>query len=250
MLEHIEMSARATRLRSPRRAALFPQSQGGSPLGLPALPALLARYRMDLGATVAAGTLSALADQSGTGDAAKNLVSAGASQPAYNASDPQYGGRATIEFAGVSRLQGGVWAASPPQPVTYYAVGHITISGGRIFDGVGTNRNMLWRSSTNSLWSIYGGAFLDAAGTLPANPAVLCATYGGASSALYVGNPAAAAASGNAGAQQIVRLTLGAFTNGTGEMTGKIAEILAYAGAHDQATRTAVMTYLKAWFGL
>lgn len=212
------------------------------------IPNLLARYRPDLGGTVAGGTLSALADQSGSGDANKNLASAGAAQPVYTASDSQYGGKPTLTFAGTSRLEGAIWAASQAQPTTIYVVGHDSVANGRLVDGYGSIRQVITNNSGKL--SIYSGtAFIDAVGSTPGNPGLLCAVFNGASSAFHINDPVTPNVSGNPGASVLGRITLGAFTGGGGELTGKIAEVAAFAGAHDVNQRTAMFDYF-ARYGL
>lgn len=204
-------------------------------------------YRMDLGQTTGGGNLTALADQSGTGDAAKNLTNTGT--VVYNTTDAAYGNKATTQYAAASRLQGsGVWAASQAQPMTAYCVGHATNANERIFDGAGGNRFIVMNDG--GLWSVYAGStFVDGAGTTPANPSIICAVSD-STSAIYVFDSTTAKGSGSAGTDTLTRMTLAALTGGGGELTGKIAEVFLYSGAHTQAQRLKTFQYLSSRYGL
>jgi hypothetical protein len=203
-------------------------------------------YRMDLGASTSGGNLTALADQSGAGDANRNVTAAGPAIP-YTASDAAYGGQATATFGGSSLLQNASdWSAAVTQPITVYAVGHAT--AGRIYDGDGTNRILLMNNAGN--WSIYAGSAFVGSAIAASNPAVTCAVFNGASSAIYVTDSVTPAVTGSPGTLGITKLALGALHGGGGNLTGKIAEVILYAGAHDAATRATVMGYLRGRYTL
>lgn len=212
---------------------------------------LKAWYDFSLGATTGGGNITALADQSGTGDANKNLTKVGAGNITYTASDAAYGGKSTGSFPGTGERMdsAGLWAASLPQPLTIYAVGHATNAGGRIVDGTAGARAIVLNNS--GLWSTYGGAaFVDAAASTPGSPTKVCAVLNGASSAIYIGGTfAASAGTGNAGADTVTRLSLGDLFGGGGPLNGKIAAVIVSSGAHNATLRAQYAAYLLARFG-
>lgn len=208
------------------------------------LAGIKAWYKMSLGATTGGGSITALADQSGTGDTAKDLTATGTI--AYTATDAAYGNKATATFTGTQRMQNASsWAAAQTTPYTIYFVGHAT--DGRLFDGR-TNSHLVMNLSSD--WTMYCGSFISATGTDPTVPSFGCVVFNGASSSLYITDPATAAVTGNPGTTTLEALVLGALGGGGGELTGKIAEVIAYSGAHDEATRTQVMGYLADEYGL
>jgi hypothetical protein len=203
------------------------------------LPNLLAWYRMDLGATTSGGgtVLDALADQSGN---SRNLASTG-SAITYTASDAAYGNQATATFAGAQKLDGAAWGSSQSQPYTIYWVGHSASHATRIFSSGPVCFNV------SGEWGMYAGTNIIAAtGTDATAPSVGCIVFNGASSAMYIGNAGTAAATGNPGSDAMPELVLGADIAGGGDLYGKIAEVFAYSGTHDAATRSRVMAYLTA----
>lgn len=214
---------------------------------------LKAWYRMDLGATTSSGgtSLDALADQSGTGDAAKNLTKTGT--VGYTATDAAYNNRPVAVGTAAGRLEGsGFWAASQAHPYTVYIVGESDTSGGRWMDGDPTGRGLIMNNNGGggTEWAMYAGTFVESSGGTPEDPAVICAVFNGASSALYVDDPVSAAASGNAGSATLNQAVLMGLGGGGGELPGKLAELILYSGAHDQTTRTQVMAYLATRYGL
>lgn len=211
---------------------------------------LKAWYDMAMGATTGGGFITAIADQSGTGDANKNLTKAGgAGSVTYTASDAAYNNKSTLTLIGSGeRFDGGLWAASLAQPFTIYAVGQATT--GRIYDGVAGNRVILVNNA--GPWAIYGGAgFLNAPASTAANPAKICGVYNGVSSAIYTdatfNTPAA---TGSIGTDTLTRLSLGDMFGGAGALNGKIAAVIVSAGAHNAALRAQYAAYLSTRFGL
>jgi hypothetical protein len=215
---------------------------------------LVAWWDMGAGATVnGSNQLTALADQSGTGDAAKDLAFAGAGSIAYTASDAAYNDMPTATFSGNQRLEGsGAWAVALAQPHTIYIVGESDTDGGRIIDGGASGgRAMIVRSGT--LWQIYamGGAGVNATGSVAANPSMVCGVFNGASSAVYVGSDfSSAAGTGNPGTNSVAQFVLGALGGGGGELNGKIAEVIVSSGAHDATLRANYAAYFAGKFGL
>jgi hypothetical protein len=92
---------------------------------------------------------------------------------------------------------------------------------------------------------MHASTFVTAAGTDATVPSYGCAIFNGNSSSLYITDPVAPKGSGAAGASSCEQVTLCGLGGAGGELTGSLAELLVYSGIHDQAQRTAVMSYLK-----
>ncbi len=216
----------------------FNRGGGAAPPG----PTILADADMAF-ATVVAGNVTALPDQSGTGDAAKNLANVGTI--VYTATDAAYNNAPTCLMAGAQRLEGGAWAVACAQPFTVVAVGE----GGRLVDGASGARGIVMVNA--GLWSMYAGStFVDAAGSNPAVPTIIVAVFNGASSAIYISDMTTPDGTGNPGTDTVTQFTLGALTGGGGELSGKIARVVIYSGALDAAQRATVRAALGATYGL
>lgn len=210
---------------------------------------VLAWYRMDLAAGLIAGKLHTLSDQSGVGDANRNLTAFGADLT-YTSSDAAYNNKATATLTSIERLESNAaWAAPAPysQPFTVYAVGNISNSNGRIIDGETSHRIILM--NVGGVWNLYAGVSFEASAADATIPSVVCGVYD-ATSAIYIDNHTTAGASGASGSDTLTRLTLGAFLGGGGEMAGKIAEVYVCSGAHSVATRLKNMQYLGQRYGI
>jgi hypothetical protein len=213
---------------------------------------LRAWYDMGLGATVVSGNVTALADQSGTGDANKHLTAAG-DLIARTATDAAYNNQATATFGGLQRMDpAGAWAVSLPQPFTIYAVGQASNDGGRLVDAAAGGRAIVMRNGT--LWSLYAGGAnnLDATGSAPGSPTKICGVFNGASSQIYIGSDfsTGTGTGTNPGVDTPLRFALGALVGGGGELIGKIAAVIICAGAHDATKRAQYATYFATRFGL
>ncbi len=208
---------------------------------------LKAWYRADLGVTVASGLVSALADQSGTGDTNKNTTAAGGLQPGYTACSTRYGNRPVLTFNGSQELEGPAdWAAPQSGPATHYMVAEQDTGAASYMAGGNVASRQSFIQDTGNKFSIYAGTgFVDATATTLL-PHVVCAIFDGASSKIFADESGTEQASGNAGSGQMQRTTIGGLTGGVGgRMTGKLAEYIIYSGAHDATTRGRVMNYLK-----
>jgi hypothetical protein len=194
--------------------------------------------RADLGITIATG-VSVWADQSGNSNNATQGTTG--DQPAYNASDPAYNGQPTVQFNGSPDYMQ-MAALFPAQPSTVYVVGECTSGSGNepFFTESGNSAGLYF----SGVWEIYAGAVLSSANSVRTRQ-YFAAIFNGASSDLYINNPTTPAASGNAstispsGTQYLGTQGLGAF------ITGKIAEIIVYAGAHTSAQVTTVFAYFN-----
>jgi hypothetical protein len=199
-------------------------------------------YRMDLGATTGGGNITALADQSGTGDATKDLTSTGTIT--YTAEDAEFDDQATAAMTGAQRLEGsGNWAAALAQPLTIYWVGKM--SGGRIFDGAAGGRcAAIYLAGVVTAYA--GTDFVNATGSTPESPHVGCIVFNGASSEIYFDDFTTPAGTGNPGTDALIQMVLGDVGGGGGPLTGKIAEAVAFAGADDATERANMRAYFAA----
>jgi len=219
---------------------------GGPAIFTPrSIPGLVAWYRADLGVTIATG-VSGWADQSGTGDANKNLAQAtGSAQPTRNASDAAYNNQSTLSFASASSqcMTSGTWASALAQPFTWFVVGNddgaavsqVYIEG----DTSGVNRSLMYQNG--AAYELFAGASL-AGGSRTNSPRVLGGVVNGASSSLYI-SARTAVATGAAGANGITAITMGAAFVPSTYLNGKIAEVAIYSGALTAAQINALLAY-------
>lgn len=216
------------------------------------LPGLVAWYRADLGVTVATG-VSSWADQSGTGDANKNLTQAtGTKQPTLNTADAAYNNQPTLSFAraSVQALHSGTWSAAQAQPSTTFIVGNDDGTATNQFycDGNAAATQVLGNNGAGN-YQAYAGTTL-AGGTPSSSPRILAAVFNGASSSLFI-SAKTAVATGNAGATGLTGFTAGAAGDSVSNtLNGKIAEIIIYSGALSAAQIAQVLTYLGARYAI
>jgi len=218
---------------------------GSAPFVPTGIAGLLAWYRPDAAAvTLNGGDVSALLDQSGTGDANKHASQADAGQqPLYVASNAAYNNQPTITFAATDRLTTGTWTVPPTQALTIYTVGARGATGALrfFFDGLASpDRINLVGDDPAALVIAAGGAGVT--DTLAAStPAAICCVIDGASSATYVNVIGTASATGDAGTAVVAGLTLGnRFALDFG-LSADLADLIVYDGAHDATTRGQLM---------
>ncbi len=211
--------------------------------------ALKGWLRADLGVTQS-GTVSAMLDQSGSGDTNKNLAQATAGkQPTYTASDATYGNRATMTFDGTDdSLQSGTWATPLPNPSTLYWVGEMSSgSPGHMVTGVGSTHGMILLSG---LAQQYAGGAGGNAGPTGNVPQIDCAVFGSTNATIYSNDPTAAVnttAIGNIGTNGRDGVTLGTYLDGASlPCGGKFAELVEVSGEDTLAQRTQMMLYMSA----
>lgn len=220
---------------------------GGAP---PFAPSSIAGLFLDLDPSVGfhltSGNVDTLNDQSGTGN---NVAQAtGGKQPLWVASDAAYGGQPVLQFAGAQNLDRATLIASQAQPVTLYVVGNAGAASAQVFvDNVS--------GSDFALYSNAGKASMAASSVLGSSapvtsPCVMCGVANTTSSAIYVTSAGTAVATGNAGAVPMATLRLGNNAPLSAPLTGRIARVLGYAGAHSPAQRAYVMGGLGARYAL
>lgn len=203
-------------------------------------------YRPDLGRTMATG-VSQLNDQSGTGDANRNVVQAtGAAQPGYTASDAAYGNKPVLTFNGSQALlRAGAWSVSQIAPVTLVVIGEsTTVTTAFVSDT--TFGDMIWNSAGNA--KFYGPTAIDSATAIPGPTAIMVTddgTGGAAAAKIYVVNFTTAKASTTTAWSSTTGLDLGSGTAGVGNCVGKIAEVILWGGVLTATDLTNLRTYLN-----
>ena len=217
------------------------------------LPNLAAWYKASVGITLNGSTVSGWADQSGVGDANRNLAQGTAGfQPTFVASDANLNGRPSVLFTAASstRLVSGTWAAAPTQPLTMYmAMRGGTQSNQYITDGK-AGRGLIQQIDAGGKAAFYAGSTVSSTISLLSTSAILCGVYNGASSSGYVNHYSSADASGNFGTNTFDGITVGCGFNAANFFGGNVAEILVYAAAHSAGQRQVVMQYLGAKYGI
>jgi hypothetical protein len=215
--------------------------------------------RADLGITTVSGLVSAWADQSGVGDANRNLTQAtSTSRFDFVAADAAYNNKpslkVTTNVAGAWMAATGNWASPPSSPFTLYWAG--TPTGSRYLLGGDTASQYVLIHGNGAAWLIESTSNSLAAGGAIASPSVCCAVYNGASSAFYYQDSQTAAASGTLGTGGFTRLNLGSYTTSgtppasTNWALGSVAEVVGFSGADSAAQRRQMMLYLGARYAL
>lgn len=214
-------------------------------------------YRASLGITDdGSGRASAWADQSGAGDANRNFGQAtGGARPVITASSANFNGRQVLTFDGARDMATGTFSATYAQAVTIYMCFRQTAASNYFLfdDSDGTSRIALLDNagSPASPYVHAGADLLGTGGDMPINTThVLCIVANGASSAVYVSRYNTAAVSGNAGSNSLQSFKLGARFNDVNYMHGAVAELIAYSGAHNAATRQTAMQGIGNMYGV
>ena len=221
------------------------------------LSGLVAWYRADKGTTIATG-VSAWADQSGVGDANRNLTQAtGAKQPTLNASDATYNHQATLSFASAASqyLASGTFSVAIPNPSTQFVVGNWdgAASVEVMLDGIdGTNRQAIFNggSGGSTVVAFFAGTQVNATVANNAVPLVMCALNNGASSGQYV-NAKTPKSTTNPGANTAAGVTVGIDNDKASfPLNGKVAEVIVYNRALSQNEINRVLGYLGTRYGI
>lgn len=198
---------------------------------------VLAWYKADAGVTGSA-PVTAIADQSGVGDANRNQS---ASLGTLNGS--QYGGAQTI--SDLRATSGGAWSTTPAAPITILVIGELDSVKSFISNGV--DENMLWYNGTEAkFYSLAGALSSGVAVNVPS--AVMFSDDGtgaGDAAKLFVGSITVPAASGATMFSACNKLDIGIGVAGVGSMVGKVAEIIVWDGDLSAADKTNLITYLN-----
>lgn len=215
----------------------------------PTIAGLVARYRADLGTTVATG-VSQWLDQSGS---ARTVTQAtGSKQPTLNASDAAYNGQSTLSFvpANSQELDSGTWA-SISQPYSIFIVGNIS---GTLDQGLvgGTSSIVEVRGNSSggaTKNTLYAGSFLNSSVAADNLPTVFGCLFNGASSSVWV-SAKTANATGAAGTNALADFQIGKDGAGNHFLNGKMAEICVYNVALTTGNISSLFDYFGNRYGI
>lgn len=199
-------------------------------------------FRNQQGITQSGGFVSQWNDQSGNG---RHLIQGtGASQPALQADG-------SILFDGVDDFLKCA-AFTLNQPATVYILGkQVTWTSNDSIAGGDTNGVRLRQENLGISpdLQIFAGSATGVNANLPLDTyGGIVAVYNGASSLLQINNTTPA--TGDAGANNLAGFTLGSDGSQTTFGNLQAKESIVYVGAHDAATRVAVISYLATVGGL
>lgn len=227
-----------------------PTSSGVLEDGYAALD-IAAWYRADLGVSIGA-TVTWL-DQSGLGDAGRDLAQATTTGWSATSSDGAYNGEATVTV-GTKALHSGVFSAAISAPFNVFFCGN--------YDGGATNelycddasggaRIILDENSTLGHNGMFAGSYQTAARTSNTDPKIVNGLFkGDATSKLFI-NSLTAGVTGNCGSNAPQGLSLGGSFVDTAMLVGKLAEFLIVKNAMSVPLQTFVMRdYMGARYGV
>jgi hypothetical protein len=236
------------------------------------IPGCALWLRADLGTTLVGSpgsqTVSQWNDQSGSGDAAKNLAQGTTTrQPSYSAANGLLNGQATLTFVAANNLfmTSGAWASVLGQPTTWVVVARNVETGTSteyLLDGNDTTHGQaiefaatsppavtIFANGTALTWSNAGASWNP-------NAKALLGEWNGSTSNIYFNNFTTASVSGTvgggtAGAQ--ASMTLGSHNQASGggsNWDGDVAEIIAYSGILAPKDKSRLRNYLNGRYGL
>lgn len=204
----------------------------------------------DLGITIGTG-VSAWGDQTGNGRNATQGTAA--AQPAYSASDSDFGGRGALSGDGVDDMLTVAW--DPPAPLTtnvwffavllqrtYTAGEYIMAGGNQILAIAQTPSTPAIRQLNTTAVNANNGATVGVAARVEA-------LFSGSTSDYIKCGAAAITTGGNAGNSDATTFALFNRPGGTGYFDGKIACIGAWAGLPTVGERSALSAWVTAWYG-
>lgn len=192
-------------------------------------------------------------------DASKTATQASdALRPTLNIADPAFNNKNTLSFSAAATQYLGTpaWGSGVTHPVTTYVVVSVnSFAAARTFmDATGApSAIQTFSSVTNGYVSMNsnGSQIANANGAIAAGTGyVLASTWNGGSSSLYLSNSTTAAYTGTLNSSTVSNLRIGASYSTNLFHDGKIAAILVYSGAHTQAQRNIVMSYLATKYNL
>lgn len=203
--------------------------------------------RADLGITLNGSNVSAWADQSGNG----NNVSQSTSgfQPAYNATDANYGGQSSITFNAVTPTFLTLASFVLAQPTTLYVVHNFSTLTGTIVpvDGNSASKQAVYGNSGS--WAMFAGSAASSATSVASGTHCAVGMFNGGSSFQYLDASSPAIQSNvNPGANGWnSQLVIGG--NSGDDISGTIAEVLIYGVAHSSSQVSTNLKYLAARYG-
>lgn len=224
---------------------------------------MVIRWRVSQAVTSSGATLIDSVPNEGTlgpgGANVNNLAFFGA-RPTNLPADATFGNRPMAHHAtaGVSTaLRTGTLSAAITQPSTWYCVGSAGVSVDTVYAnfrlgnaGSTSNTHALGvQRSTNTVRVAAGTTIMVGSAALNTKH-VSCTVYDGASTTLYVNDPATGILTGNANTNTATSILVGYIGAAPPAPDMKWGEQIGYLGAHDQATRTSIMSYFAAVYGL
>lgn len=182
------------------------------PFSPKALAGLVAWYRADLDITIATG-VSQWNDQSGAGDANRNLTQAVAGrQFTYAATDAALGGAASLQGGATKSIQSGLWSASLSQPFTFWWSGIASTTAEQmVFQSGGAT--FVESTPATATVTANAGSNLVGTGTLLTSKHAGIITFNGATTSIYV-NTSTAAVTGAVGAGTVPNIFVGNISDG------------------------------------
>ena len=219
------------------------------------LPNLQCWYRADLGITLAAGFISGWADQSGN---ARHLSQATLGrQPVVTTGA---GGQPTATFNGLSTwlesLRLGTWGAPIAQPITNCAVAKATAQNatsrvleGSAIDSIDAQHRCQLAEIDAVNVGMYAGASLNGPASVT-TAKLWCGVFNGINSAMYVDDMANAIITGDAGADGMDSLEIGAVLGGNGFWWGDVSEFVCCTGSLSLLLRQMLAAYDTTWYGI
>ncbi len=224
----------------------------------PTLPGTIvkrAHWMAGAGRTMNGANVQVLADQSGAGDANRNLsqLTAGA-QPPLNVADAAFNGQDTLTMNATWMKSAGNFSAVIAPASRFYYVGSVSNTNGYLFDSNqgGSTPNSLYKKSATQV-GMFAGAEVLATRDVSVKH-VSIAEFNGASSK-YGYSAKSFAVTGNAGTYTATGITLGAYgltpTSATFQQIGKFAELLIVdASVLTAAEHGAILDYFAGKYGI
>jgi hypothetical protein len=220
--------------------------------------------RADLGIGLYNNTSSVLAwnDQSGSGDANKNLSSTSSTYPTITLADANYNNRPTVSFASSAYMTSPVWVTTLAQPDTWIIVGNPSTTGTAqvaIESNDKTSGQDVQRNASDTISINTTGLPLVC---MPAvqwtTPGVVLAEFQGTKSKIFFNNFSSPSAFGAVGVGPNTgqgSLTLGSSDiqwNPTGAnfWDGAIAEVIAYNSVLPATSKAQLRNYLTGRYGI
>ena len=202
-------------------------------------------YRADLGASV-----SAWAEQSGTGDANKDAAQAvGALQPSLG-SEAAFNNQAAFTFSGSKLMKTGTWTAAQAQSFTAIIAIQWTSSASNeyAFDNLSDPTQCALINSFGTISAFTGAHAPITTAEDPLVPAIIAVEFNGASSNIYRSSTTATG-TGDLGGDGFTGLTIGNYAGGGAFTAAKIAELVIFGGV-SASDRAACVAYMATRYGI
>lgn len=202
------------------------------------------------------GEVTTWRDKSGVGDANRNVTPPTADNPAWNATDADYGGKPTVgtfNRVGTFRLASGAWNATYGT-FTLGIVGHSSNSGNRYFtyESASNYNALLNGSGSPACYANDAGAgdSISSAGDLSKPRSFFATAFAGASSANYVEGAPPDAASLGASTIGGTGVKVGCYEGASGSFgVEKLAEVYAFSRALTLREVRTLRRYRDSYYG-